>query len=104
MRRARRVLVWTAAGLLVGLVGAALVIGPSLRRVARIGAGVAAKQLCSCVFVAGRDEAGCRSDLPPGTDPVRVVVDHAGRTVRAWVPLLADRMAGYRDGTGCTLR
>ena len=27
-----------------------------------IGAGMLAKQMCSCVFVAGRDEDACRAD------------------------------------------
>ena len=38
---------------------------------ADIGAGLVAKQVCSCVFVGGRDEQACRLDLQSDLDPVR---------------------------------
>lgn len=103
MMFARRPAVRIVAALVILLSGAGLLVGLRTRRVMALGAGVTAKQMCSCIFVDGRDEAGCRSDLPPGTDPVRLTIDQAARTVRAWT-LLADRMARYREGSGCTLQ
>src|SRR5262245_52739738 len=104
MTPGRRRLVWIAAALLIVFSASGFVVGRQARNVARIQAGVTAKQLCSCVFVDGRDETLCRSDLPPGYDPVHAVVDHAQRAVHAWLPLLAQRAAAYRDGSGCTLQ
>ena len=68
---------------------------------ADIGAGFVAKQVCSCVFVGGRDEQACRLDLGPDLAPVRS--EQLADGVHAWVPLLASRTARFREGTGCTL-
>ena len=68
---------------------------------ADVGAGFMAKQLCSCIFVGGRDEAACRLDFGPEFERVRV--ERLPDGVHAWVPLLASRRARYREGTGCTL-
>jgi hypothetical protein len=103
MRPARRSLAWTAAVFLTLLGGAGLLVGLRFHRNARLLAGLTAKQLCSCIFVDGRDEASCRSDLLPIDDSVQPAVDQAARAVRARVPLLADRTARYRDGSGCAL-
>ena len=80
-----------------------LLVGARIRRIANILAGLAAKQLCSCVFVDGGDEDRCRADLPPMTDRVRTQVDRAARSARATVRRLAERTARSRDGAGCTL-
>jgi hypothetical protein len=82
--------------------GAALVV-PGMHERSYMGAGYVAKQLCSCVFVAGRDMASCRADLTESSDPIRAEVLDAEQAVRAWVPVLAERRATYTDGTGCTL-
>ena len=68
---------------------------------ADIGAGFVAKQVCSCIFVGGRDEQACRLDLGPELEPVRS--ERLADGVHAWVPLLASRSARFREGTGCTL-
>jgi hypothetical protein len=102
--RARRIATWIAAALFLLTCGFGLLVGREFRRVARLAAGVTAKQLCSCIFVDGSAEAVCRSDLPPGYDPVQAAVDRERRTVRAWLPMLAARAATYRDGSGCTLQ
>jgi hypothetical protein len=68
---------------------------------ADIGAGFVAKQVCSCLFVGGRDEQACRFDLGPELAPVRM--QRLADGVLAWVPLLAARSARFREGTGCTL-
>jgi hypothetical protein len=105
MRLGRRRGARIAAGVLTVLFGAGLLLGFRLRRIERLGGGVTAKQLCSCIFVDGRGEAACRSDLPPFTDPIRAAVDATARTVRTRGLLLgAERMARYRDGSGCTLQ
>jgi len=103
MTLARRRVPRIAAVALTLLCGAGLLLGLRVRRAGRLGAGVTAKQLCSCIFVDGRDEASCRRDLPPGTDPIRTTVDQVARTVRASGLLRAERMARYNDGSGCAL-
>lgn len=59
--------------LLLGLFGAAAVVGLGyggyraydLAQFAQIGVAYAAKQTCSCLFVAGRDLASCQADFDP---------------------------------------
>jgi len=77
-----------------------------------VGTGMIAKQMCSCVFVSGRDDDACRADQMPLMDRVRVAVEGAvGRgmndgkpgLVRAWVPGLAERIARFEAPYGCTL-
>lgn len=74
------------------------------RHAVGIGAGMLAKQMCSCLFVAGRDEEACRMDQLSSMDPIQVEVRQDPRGVFAFVPLLGERLATYRDGLGCTLR
>ncbi len=83
------------------LLAAAAVARIRLAPQADIGAGFVAKQVCSCIFVGGRDEQACRSDLGPELAPVRSQPLADG--VHAWVPLLASRRARFREGIGCTL-
>lgn len=83
--------------LLAAAVSARIALAPR----ADIGAGFVAKQLCSCLFVGGRDEASCRLDLGP--EFARVNAERFADGVRAWVPLLAARTARHREGSGCTL-
>lgn len=97
----RRVLLALLLG--VALAGAAAYYGPGLRQQAWIGAGFVAKQVCSCIFVGGRDLAACRVDLRPRAERVQAEVLLPERAVRAWLPLLAERIARYQDGSGCTL-
>ncbi len=99
----RRVLLLVAAAVVVALVVAAALFVPGMAQRSSMGSGYVAKQLCSCVFVAGRDLADCPADLTESSDPVRAEVLTAEQAVRAWVPLLAERRATYTDGTGCTL-
>lgn len=91
-------LVVLASGLVVGALYA-----QRARRVARIGAGYVAKEMCSCVFVAQRDFGSCRADIPASMARVRVIALEADAEVRAWLPLLAERTARYHEGRGCTL-
>ena len=68
-----------------------------------IGAGLLAKQICSCVFVAERSVEDCRADQFEMMDAIRVEVRHDAGRVRAWLPALGTRTALYRDGLGCVL-
>jgi hypothetical protein len=98
--RAPRLRTLALAGLVVLLATAAFGRAWLAPR-ADVGAGFIAKQLCSCVFVGGRDEAACRLDFGPEFARVRSELLADG--VRAWVPLLASRSAHHHEGTGCTL-
>ena len=66
-----------------------------------IGAGMLAKQVCSCMFVAGRELADCRADQFEMSDQVQVEILHDPNGVRAWVPLLGERTAFHSEGFGC---
>ena len=83
------------------LLAAAVLARIHLAPQAEIGAGFVAKQMCSCVFVGGRDLEACRLDLRPDLAQVRSSLLADG--VHAWVPLLASRTAHFREGSGCTL-
>jgi hypothetical protein len=97
MRILRRIVVIVVALLLAGFVYLRVRFGVP----ADVGAGFGAKQLCSCVFVGGRDHDACRRDFGPEMEPVQSKV--VGDAVQAWVPLLASRTARFHEGTGCTL-
>lgn len=95
----RRRVAWAAC---LVLLGGALYAYQRTRGMAQVGAGYAAKELCSCVFVAGRSLASCRPDLPESMDRVEVELLPDG--VRAFVPGFAERVARSDPGFGCTLR
>lgn len=67
--------------------------------------GYAAKNLCSCVFVAGIDESQAKSeDL--GFSPITLAtasVDYATKSATANAWGLSERRAIYREGLGCVL-
>ncbi len=73
------------------------------RNAVDIGAGMLAKQVCSCVFVTKRDVADCRADQFASMDPIQLEVRSGENRVRAWIPALAERTAIHREGFGCTL-
>lgn len=74
-----------------------------MHRLADVGAGFMAKQMCSCVFVGGRSLESCLADAPASMERVRaeLLPDRSG--VRGFVPLLASRRALHEPRTGCTL-
>ena len=74
-----------------------------MRTAVAMGAGMLAKQMCSCMYVAGRDEQACRDDQMSVLDPIELELSEAPPTVRAFVPLLGERRAVYRDELGCML-
>jgi hypothetical protein len=74
-----------------------------IHRLADLGAGYVAKQMCSCVFVGGRPLESCRLDVPPTMDRVQTELTADGRGVRGFVPFFAWRSALHEAQTGCTL-
>lgn len=72
-----------------------------LRDQSDVGAGYVAKELCSCVFVAERDLASCRPDLPPEMEAIEAEL--GADRVRAFVPALAERIARFEPPFGCVL-
>jgi hypothetical protein len=87
--------------LALAVVGAAVWLVPGLGVQIRVGEGYVAKQVCSCMFVAGRDFAACRADVPASMDPIQAEALADG--VRAWVTLFGERRAHYVPDRGCTL-
>ena len=92
---------WVAIAALWGvLVGVALVWEYARDR-STIGAGYVAKEVCSCVFVAGRELEACRADIPPSMDRIQVELDKD--RVRAFLPGLTERIARSEPPFGCVL-
>jgi len=73
------------------------------RSAVAVGAGMLAKQMCSCVYIAGRSVAACRADQMEALDPIQIEMTDEPSSVRAFVPLLGERLAVHREGFGCTL-
>ena len=100
---------WRYVGIATGLaMGLALALAavvwlPGLRQATDVGAGYLAKQMCSCLFVAGRPFDACRADMPRDMDAIEVRLADGAETVVARVPLLAERTARHHPGSGCTL-
>ena len=99
----RRILVGLGALLGLGLAVVWFTWYRPTRFAVDIGAGMLAKQMCSCLFVAERDESGCRADQLASLDRIQLEVRSQPRSVRAFVPLFGERIAVHRDGLGCTL-
>jgi len=70
-----------------------------------VGGGFVARELCSCVHVAGRDFAACRADLIalPGLDWLETAPLEDGTGVRSGLPGFRPRIARAKPERGCTL-
>jgi hypothetical protein len=70
-----------------------------------IGGGFAAKEICSCIHVGGRDFAACRADLQvvPGIDWLETEPLEDGTGVRSGLPGFPPRIARAAPERGCTL-
>ncbi|MCP3984763.1 MAG: hypothetical protein GY723_10265 [bacterium] len=90
-------------GLLLVLAGTVAWFLPRILTQTNVGAGYVAKQACSCIFVGERSLASCRADMMPEMEPIEAELLETGVGVRAWVPLLAERIARYKEPYGCTL-
>ena len=100
----RRLLLWIAAGLIGLITLAGLLWGPRAVGMAQVGVGYVAKQVCSCVYVAGREVEACRADLMPAMDPIDVHVLGDREGVRSSLLMGAvKRTALHHAGSGCTL-
>lgn len=93
----------------IAVLGAATGVTAAYRSVApygQIGNRYLAKQLCSCVFVAGRTEGSCRKEFEPDIRPFEVSVTHGpGDTsgeVRTRLALFQGR-ATFDPRYGCVI-
>lgn len=97
----------SACIVLVALISVVAAVGIWHSGIATSAAGMAAKLMCSGVFVAKRSEQDVHTLDIRSTNIVmslpRIEVDRHGKSVRARFPGLQDRYAVWRDGRGCTL-
>jgi hypothetical protein len=96
---------WIVGGLLVLILIGAGVAYVMIRPTAQIGASYIAKQMCSCVFVAGRSEASCRAEFQPDISRFKVSVRHGKPghgSVRTSLVIFSGA-ARYAEGYGCTV-
>lgn len=96
--------IWLGVGLAV-LVGVGALIWSMQDELAyaRIATGYAAKQTCSCVYVAGRPLDACMADFPADARG-NISVTQDGAVVRASVLLGAvSAEAEFEEGFGCRL-
>ena len=94
-----RILLLVAAMLAV----AGWFFGTPIASYARTGAAFGARTACACRYVAGRSLKDCRKDFEPGMWAVFLSDDSEGKSVTAWVPLIARDTARFRPGYGCVL-
>ncbi len=80
--------------------GAGSAAGRRHRPSSSSGASYIAKQVCSCIFVAGRAEGPCRAEFKPQIDPFAVTVGAAQVTADLG-PVTAE--ADYDPAYGCVL-
>ncbi len=95
---------WVALAVVLVLGIAAARVLPGLRQATGVGAGYVAHQMCSCIFVANRSYDSCRPDMLAVMKEIEVEVMDDPSGVRAWVPMLSERVALYEEGFGCTLQ
>jgi CubicO group peptidase (beta-lactamase class C family) len=103
-RPVRRSIVAVVALAALGVIAA---VAYHVYRVALVGAGFAAKNVCSNVFVADRSAEAAFEDLrayrSTPLDLVSVTVDATRRTATGVLAGVARRTAIHRDGLGCVL-
>ncbi|MEO7026552.1 MAG: hypothetical protein ABI056_03265 [Caulobacteraceae bacterium] len=79
---------------------------PAPPAIVQIGSAYFAKQMCSCLFVAGRAEASCRAEFKPRMDVFKIAIDRSPRPRAASVtaslgPVSA--LATFDPRYGCVL-
>jgi len=100
-------MVWTGASLLVVLVATWMIFRPD--RAARVGAGMAAHNLCSAVFVAGLDPETTMNELVkpiaghPFDNWLRYRVDRTHHSVETSMAHIFHARADFIPGYGCRL-
>ena len=97
---------WIAGGLvaliLIGVGVAYVMVQPY----AQIGGTYLAKQICSCVFVAGRTDASCHAEFEPDVSKFSVKIHRSSKPGHNWVRtrlLIFTGAANYTEGYGCTV-
>jgi hypothetical protein len=69
----------------------------------QLAAGYAAKEACSCVFIAGQTDAYCTNyGVSPSGLAVKLAIDHTANTVTATFSSTV-RVATFTSGKGCVL-
>lgn len=69
-----------------------------------LGSGFAAKEVCTCVFVAGHEKTFCKELVRVKPNVARFRIDRADQEVRARALGLAPKTARYQGpGLGCAL-
>jgi hypothetical protein len=100
--------IWTAFAAASGLVGVSMAVAGyrSVGPYGRIGAQYIAKEMCSCVFVTGRKESGCRQEFEPDIQKFDVQVRRGATPDRGEVRTrlaIFEGRATYEKAYGCTL-
>jgi hypothetical protein len=85
------------------LLVAGVAFGPQAYRDVQVGTGYLAKQMCSCIFVAGRTADSCRPDMPESMDGLHATLLEDGEGVRTSLFGFVERVARHHAGSGCTL-
>jgi hypothetical protein len=99
-RRTRRILIALGAVLALVVAGAGYYASAS----GEILAGYAAKTLCTCVFVAGREAASClEQELGAYRSLMTATIDRDRRAVDTRALFVRRARASFRDGQGCAL-
>lgn len=103
--RSTRSIPWLKLLAVVVLAGgaAALFFGEQIMGQARAGTAYAARNACSCRYIAGHELAQCEDDFLPGMETVFLSEDEEAQSVTASVPLIRSTTASYREGYGCVL-
>lgn len=102
--RSRRIALGVAAvALVAGAVFYTQWLVPT-REAVGIGAAMLAKQMCTCMFVAGRAQDACRADQMASLDPIQAEVTSEPQGVRAFISGLGERSAVHSKEYGCTLQ
>ncbi|MEM1133826.1 MAG: hypothetical protein AAGH53_12910 [Pseudomonadota bacterium] len=98
-----RIVLWVViALLLVAIIGIVWNLA-AIRSYSNIGSAYSARVVCSCRYVGGRDLTDCEKDLEPGMEVVSLSDDEEAKRITAYVPLLAEQQAEFREGYGCVL-
>ncbi|MCU0383418.1 MAG: beta-lactamase family protein [Cyclobacteriaceae bacterium] len=99
MKKFLRIFLWTLLLLLLtGLIGVWITFPPVM-------SGMAAKTICSCYFVSGRDLQSIKDkelQVFPGLDKANIEIDEKEQTVTASF-LFQTKKAIHRQGLGCVL-
>lgn len=99
----RRIVLWVFIALvIIAVIGVLWNLG-AIRSYTHVGAAYSARIVCSCRYVGGRTLGDCEKDLEPGMEVVSLSDDTDAKRVTAYVPLLAEQQAQFREGYGCVL-